>query len=423
MKLRHSEKRFNVHYAKLTVPSDVRHLIGKARFFKSTETGNDAKAALRIAVLVAGWKGEIAKARGALPDEKSTFWDSLRADHAQAEASGDEDAMLVIEEIAEQAATATTTKDAYEAGRLYLEATNQVTPLASLVTDWKASLRLSQKTIDQQSRDVTRMADHFGTLEALKPQRVKAWTDKLIKDAVTATSLERIMNGCRSFWRYVQDSGTLPVDSPDPFVGSFRLATKRAKRNTVSRVAFSADDLAKVYGQAVASGDTDLANLIALGAYTGARIEELCSLTVENSASGVFNIVDSKTAAGVREVPIHPMLVGLVATLAAASKDGYLIPSTAAGQYGVRSDPLSKRFGRLKESMNFGAGHVFHSIRKTVATLLEQAGVVEGVAADILGHEKRTLSYGLYSSGSSQAQKAAAIGTISYSAHLNMPSK
>lgn len=38
--------------------------------------------------------------------------------------------------------------------------------------------------------------------------------------------------------------------------------------------------------------------LIKLGAYTGARIEELCSLKVSNIKKDAFYIGDSKTAAG-----------------------------------------------------------------------------------------------------------------------------
>jgi hypothetical protein len=49
-----------------------------------------------------------------------------------------------------------------------------------------------------------------------------------------------------------------------------------------------------------------------------------------------------------------------------------------------------------------------------VATLLENAGVLEGIAADILGHEKKTLSYGLYSSGSSMQRKIEAIEKLAY---------
>ena len=409
--MKHAEKRANLWYALLTVPPDVRASIGKLRFVKSTETADKAEASLRIALLIAGWRKEIAKARGTMPDPKATFWENLRREHSNA----DEGTQLAIEDVAE--AEAGKIADPAEASLTYRIATGQATPLAPLVDAWKGSLRLAQKTIDQQHRDVVKMADHFRILEGLQAQRVKAWTDKLITEGATASTLTRLMNGCRSLWRYLQDSGTLPVDAPDPFIGSFRLAKKTAKRNTIDRKAFTAKELAQVHRKALEGEDITLARLIALGAYTGARIEELCSLTTEHCTRGVFTITDSKTEAGVRQVPIHPALVPMVAAMkkeAGAASSVYLIPSTAAGQYGVRSDPLSKRFGRLKESMGFGPGHVFHSIRKTVATMLEQAGVAEGTAADILGHEKKTLSYGLYSSGTSMKQKLEALSKVSY---------
>ena len=46
--------------------------------------------------------------------------------------------------------------------------------------------------------------------------------------------------------------------------------------------------------------------------------------------------------------------------------------------------------------------------------MLEQAGVAEGIAADIVGHEKQTITYGLYSGGTSMAQKMEAISNITY---------
>ena len=67
---------------------------------------------------------------------------------------------------------------------------------------------------------------------------------------------------------------------------------------------------------------------------------------------------------------------------------------------------------------------MFHSIRKTVATLLEDSGVAENVAADILGHDKPTMTYGLYSGGTSLATKRDAIEKLDYgrarkSRHIN----
>ena len=70
---------------------------------------------------------------------------------------------------------------------------------------------------------------------------------------------------------------------------------------------------------------------------------------------------------------------------------------------------IGKRFGRLKTKLGFGKQHVFHSIRKTAATVFEQAGVPEGVTADIIGHEKQTMTYGLYPGGTSVKQRHEAI--------------
>jgi hypothetical protein len=88
--------------------------------------------------------------------------------------------------------------------------------------------------------------------------------------------------------------------------------------------------------------------------------------------------------------------------LVADSKDGYLIPVSTQNQ---RSAPIGKRFGRMKAEMGFGPEHVFHSIRKTVATLLEDAECPEGIAADIIGRDKPTMTYGLYSGGSTMVTR------------------
>ena len=74
----------------------------------------------------------------------------------------------------------------------------------------------------------------------------------------------------------------------------------------------------------------------------------------------------------------------------------------------------SRRWRRDRKRLGFGSTKVFHSIRKTVITQLEQAGVPESVTADIVGHEKKTMTYGLYSGGSSLKQKLEAINKIKY---------
>ena len=53
---------------------------------------------------------------------------------------------------------------------------------------------------------------------------------------------------------------------------------------------------------------------------------------------------------------------------------------------------FGKRSSKLKVALDFGEQQVFHLIRKTVATIFEDAGVPENVSAEILGHEKRRIT-------------------------------
>ena len=62
----------------------------------------------------------------------------------------------------------------------------------------------------------------------------------------------------------------------------------------------------------------------------------------------------------------------------------------------------------------FGDQHTFHSIRKAVVTILENAGVAENIVADLVGHAKRTITFGLYSGGVGIDVKRAALAKLSY---------
>jgi hypothetical protein len=71
-------------------------------------------------------------------------------------------------------------------------------------------------------------------------------------------------------------------------------------------------------------------------------------------------------------------------------------------------------FARLVTVIKAEIGKRIGKPNKTVATLLENAGVKENVAADIIGHDKPTITCGLYSGGNSLAVKQAAIEKLRY---------
>ena len=145
--------------------------------------------------------------------------------------------------------------------------------------------------------------------------------------------------------------------------------------------------------------DPILSDLITLGAYTGCRIEELCSLKLTSVTDDRIEIEDAKTEAGWRTIPIHSQIRQLVARLRDTSTDGYLLSGLTFNKYGDRSNAIGKRFGRLKSKCGYGSDYVFHSFRKGVAAQLETAHVPENVSARLLGHDLNTMSYGLYSGG------------------------
>ncbi|HEE9761562.1 TPA: tyrosine-type recombinase/integrase [Pseudomonas putida] len=188
-----------------------------------------------------------------------------------------------------------------------------------------------------------------------------------------------------------------------------------------SYIAFTRVEVENLYKLAREDGKDDLASLIVVGAYTGARLEEIGRLKSDdtiNDSSGEpigFRINQAKTSAGVRDVPIHSSLIPLYKKLSsqASANDGHLFKG-GKNKYGNRLDGLSKQFGRLKKKANFSDLHVFHSIRKTVTTELHQAGVGLEVLPYLLGHENTSFTLSTYSGGCSFEQKLEAIQKLTY---------
>jgi integrase len=136
--------------------------------------------------------------------------------------------------------------------------------------------------------------------------------------------------------------------------------------------------------------------------YSGARLNELCGLDVENfeEREGVtfFHVSDAaphqrvKTKAGHRMVPVHPALIelGLLSHLEAARSGAVerLFPDIDAGPRGYLSHAPSKFFGRVLDgTVGKDTGLVFHSFRHTFITALRRAGVPKDVRMRIVGHE------------------------------------
>ncbi|MFR0714182.1 tyrosine-type recombinase/integrase [Enterobacterales bacterium BD_CKDN230030183-1A_HGKHYDSX7] len=283
---------------------------------------------------------------------------------------------------------------------------------------YRETRNVASKTIDQQQSKLEKLSAYLAKEgRQLDFDAISAWLDSL---KLASKTLAQYLLAGNVFWKWaMKHDARWRVDFKDkanPFENHELPQTRGKERADRQRKDFQPSEIAALHDAALNTGLTSLADLILLGAYTGARIEELCQLRTEHliTPDGIdcFDIVDSKTAAGIRVVPIHPALRAVVERLRTDSKDGYLIPSDSRNKYGIRSDALSKAFGRLKQAQGYGPQHVFHSIRKTVITQLVRAGVQGTLIAELVGHETGTVTFDVYSQGASSVQKLEAISKL-----------
>ena len=417
-------KRGENYSARLVIPKALRPIFGKNEFKQSLGTTSKKEAELLAAPLVLRWKKLIEEARvdGATAKAKAlrrTLSDNKASDLIDEDGAFEVVKGIIIEEAIEKTIlggrdiNSIDSKSERAAAKAFYDiASGQVVTLDDYVDGWLASIsHLKDRTINQMKRDVVSFlkeeTSHIPTRET-----IAAWIRASKSSGVK--SIKRKLGSLGSFWEYLLVEGV--VTDLSPFQGH-KLPRDITKTKPIRR-GFNTDECLALVAKVASSKDTVLADLITLGLYTGARIEELCRLKVDDiiveDNHRALRIAKSKTQAGTRTVPLHPAITDLVDRLAADSKDGYLVFSKSKNQYDERSTGLSRRFGRLKSSLSYGPELVFHSLRKTVTTKLEQAGVSEGIAADILGHEKQTITYGLYSGGTSMAQKMEAISKIAY---------
>lgn len=428
LKLRHRQ-----WWACHDIPKDVRGVLGYgARFAVPLKTEDKAIAKRRAAILEARWRSEIERARKGTRDHierDAAYWRSILRDtpeeHREVvlEFIGDE-VQSRIERAMEKAGFTDYHEEGWQdlpeveaAYRFQAIATGRLVKFDEHVDEWLASLKNEEKTKDMKRSTVSKFAEEFPYLQDVKGKDVQRWANRIITtEGKTVKTLQRILSELRSYWKFLIAIEAVPQDHL-PFA---KLSLPQESKRIVNSEAwtpFTPADVVALVRAAEAKGDAQLADLIRLGMWTGARIESLCALRIDEVREDSFDILHDKSEAGRRTVPIHSKLKPTMARLIEASRkagDGFVIAGLSTNKYDDRSNAIGKRFGRLKDGMGFSSTQVFHSIRKTVATLLENAGVPENVAADIIGHDKPTMTYGLYSGGASLEVKREALERIDY---------
>lgn len=405
---RHIEKRRQGWYAVLNVPDDVQKQIRRKRFRQSLKT-RDKKIAENLAKpIVANWQHKIDLARGREGAEKDpAFWrEALRRaneeDHRQSILEQIDDVAwdigaINVENIGDQPSSDP------EAQRFYAEAVGARIPTTEPLDKWIESLQVKEKTAALRRTTVMRLGKKFPILQDISRKEIRSWVTELMAELKPA-SVQRMMSDCRIYWAYLATIEMVPEDSA-PFD---RLGLKV---KYTSRIPWSPEDLVTLHRAAEAKEQV-LADLILLAMYSGARLGELVDLRVADVEEDRYHITRSKTDAGVRVVPIHREAQQTMARLIEESDDGYVLSGITAER---RAATMSKAFQRLRKAAGYtDERQVFHSIRNTVITMLEHAGVPEGTAQDLVGHERSTLTGSTYSGKSTFEMRRDALDKLDY---------
>lgn len=382
---------------------------------KSLDTDSRTIALRRVAPLVATWKGEIEVARTGTKDPIELdllYWrGALKGadDHAEEGKLSERDHII---DVLQEQAEALDRQTEGSGMEFFKRATGQLIDTTEHLEEWITSLPDTPKTIDMKRSEVEKFAKEFPTLDRIKKKEVKRWCVKLMSEGgLKAKTINKNLSFIRSYWAFLESIEVVG----DDYKPLHDLGIKAKKSKADDTVPFNPKDVVALRARAQQDGDVNLTDLIALGMWTGARIEELCSLEISDIVDGTIKIEDAKTPAGWREVPIHSKLRPTLDRLIKGRKNGYILAGLSKNKYDDRSNAIGKRFGRMKSDMGFRPRvEAFHSIRGTVATLLDNAGVPENVAASIIGHDVPTMTYGTYSGGPSIEVKAAALELIDY---------
>ena len=380
-------KQRNGWYAVLEIPKELRSHFGKARIKQSLKTDSLSHAKVRLWPVVAEWKVAIASAHQECPHRRADTYDNRPF------------TLPNVEPVTAQSCESPTppisirTKEYVEE---YLESAAKTERL---------------KTIDMKRKVLMEWCQKFKVENDITNRKLISWVeDDLIKDrSLSVATCHRVISTVKSYCNHLQKYHDL--DTATAF-RNIAPTSRKSQSSGLKRKGFTPSDYQRLV--AACTSDTQLRQLIELAAYSGCRIEELCSLRTDHVHMTHFDILDAKTAAGCRVVPLHSSLRPLVVELKATSKDGYLLSDLSFNKYGNRSNAIGKRFGRLKQRCGYNPSYVFHSFRKGVATQLENAHIPEVVAARLLGHEIHTMSYGTYSDGLGITSLKAAIEVVNW---------
>lgn len=242
-------------------------------------------------------------------------------------------------------------------------------------------------------------------------------------------TINRYSTALSLVWKWARKRGF--HDSENPWTDQQR---KEPERRKAEKLPFTTDELKTLLGKRpeIRPNRHDTASalpwLCLIAAYSGMRLNEICSLRRTNLKQDgevwYFDVTEAKTEAGDRKVPVHSMIIKAGLLEFAKHGDEWLFPGLKeGGPDKKRSWYTSKRFTEFRRDLKVirldpitGKDKVdFHSLRRSAIQALERARVPQSEAAQVVGHEREGITFGTYNpEGLTMAQRREIVEKIRY---------
>lgn len=282
------EKRRRRWYAVMDIPEKLRRRIGRHRFVKSLETESQSEAELLVHSVILGWKLELEEAKTGRPSplavrfqQEGLQW-QRELKEAKGEAKEELDG-LVVDLMAE----AYYNGEHQLADNIDLIVRKGSVPLERHLEEWLKPLTDTAKTKDMKRSAILAFSKEFKFTHQVTPRTVRTWAHNLQHDPdrpQTAKNIAKKISFLNRYWNYLQSANIVQTEE-EPFRNVLGQAARKKTKAAASQgkwKVFAPAEVVRLLDQSKADNDAQLTAAIWIAAWTGCRIEEICSLRIGN---------------------------------------------------------------------------------------------------------------------------------------------
>ena len=443
MDKKHLKRRHNVYWVRVWVPKPVREILGKSELWKNLNTTDLAEANTKKHRVVAELMEVIEQAKRDLDgtldkvsrEEKlKEFALEFTRESDAAKNDDDED----VEDFFEEAIEAEIYKLSGDkegeaiinhghpelegleknpsAVRAFIDSikikSHEYEPISAV-----SKLFLSEESNSLKPSSFWRKQKHIDQFIKWSGNRdISKITKKITGDYVTSIiseknpaydTLRNIVADISSLFSWAEGRGYL---DRNPF---YKLKLPKADKGSQKRRPWTNEEIMMFLGSSVISKNEFTATVV--GMYSGMRLEEICNIQDKHVFDGCFHVYEGKTKAATRVIPVHPLIKPLLEPMSGTFGKGYLIDGIKGGGYdNKRSWNFQKKLGKLRKKIGIPKGVVFHTLRNTFATQMENLDIPINHISHLMGHEDANMALDIYSAGPKIELLAESIKKLTY---------